>query len=523
MTDTFSRAQSETIGFVLIFALVIAGAGLTVAIGGSGILDTQSSIEYQRAENSMTLFDSRAAMVALGDSGGQTVSLGQGGGAVSVHEGDGWLRVTHHNYTAENPPHSEVIFNESLGKVVYESDSGIIAYQGGGVWQVEGDGDARMVSPPEFHYRGATLTLPAIRVNGEGSASGSVDMNVRPLQQARLVYPNRTTVEDDGVGAPYDETASTDYRNYTNPIRTGTVNVTVKSEYADGWESYFRQRTTGEVARDGEKVTLTLSTISGPPGEFELPTFGTDDYVEASGIGEDHPLDQFDTSLVYGKGGGTNEFSYWHENESGAQWELHVSPDVSGNFKCGDTPDVYVAQYYYNGSSHEEYELWETTIPASSSAVTWGCNDGEPQLTLDLTSTDSATEMAYSDSGVSTGGGSGGSVCDGNQWCFGSNINDWSMKNEVTLDGHGSISSCEPGTYTQGDTSTGCMLGDIVDHYLSEAGPNIRLHAKTGPGGSTPIQQDPSQGTLLYRESTAGRFVTFLHITENEIEVSLDT
>jgi len=66
------------------------------------------------------------------------------------------------------------------------------------------------------------------------------------------------------------------------------------------------------------------------------------------------------------------------------------------------------------------------------------------------------------------------------------------------------------------------MLGDIVDHYLSEAGPNIRLHAKTGPGGSTPIQQDPSQGTLLYQESTAGRFVTFLHITKNEIEVSLD-
>jgi len=523
MTETFSRAQSETIGFVLIFALVIAGAGLTVAIGGSGILDTQSSIEFQRAENSMTLFDSRAAMVALGDSDGQTVSLGQDGGSVTVHDDTGWLRVTHHNYTGEDDAHEEEIFNRTLGSVVYESDTGVLAYQGGGVWQVQGNGNARMVSPPEFHYRGATLTLPAIQVHGEGSASGSVDLTVRPRQQARLVYPNQTTVTEDGVGAPYDETGSTDYRNYTNPIRNGTVNVTVKSDYADGWESYFEQRTTGEVNRDGDKVTLTLSTISGPPGEFELPTFGTKDYVEASGIGDDHPLSRFETLLVYGNGGGTNEFSYWHENEeTGEQWELHVSPDTSGNIKCGDTPDVYVAQYYYNGSSHKEYEYWETTIPASSDAISWDCTGGDAQLTIDFASTESDTEMAYSDSGFSAGGGSGGSVCDGNQWCFASSIKDWSMKSDADLDEHGSVGSCEPATYTQGDTSTGCMLGDIVDHYLTEAGPNIDLHAKTGPGGSSPIQQNPSEGTLLYEESKGSSFVTFLHITGNEIEVSLN-
>jgi hypothetical protein len=144
-------------------------------------------------------------------------------------------------------------------------------------------------------------------------------------------------------------------------------------------------------------------------------------------------------------------------------------------------------------------------------------------LNIDLTSTDSDTEMAYDKSGFSSGSGSGGSeACNGNQWCFGSNINDWSMKNDVTLDGHGSVGSCEPGTYTRGDTDTGCMLGDIVDHYLSEAGPNVRLHAQTGPGGSNPIQQGPSRGQLLYEESTGGQFVTFLHITENEIEVSVD-
>jgi hypothetical protein len=539
MATASSRAQSETIGFVLVFALVIAGAGLTVAIGGSGILDTQSSMEFQRAENSMTLFDSRAAMVALGDSGGQTVSLGQDGGQVSIEEDAGWLRVTHQNYTNDNgtTEHREVIYNETLGQVVYEGDSGTLAYQGGGVWQIYGSGNAQMVSPPEFHYRGATLTLPAIQVFGSGSASGSVDMNIRPQQQARLVYPNQTTHDENGVGAPYDEaTSSTDptnyygFRNYTNPVRNGTVNVTVKSEYADGWETYFRQRTTGDVSRDGDKVTLRLETISGPPGEFDMPELNSDVYVDASGIGENHPITQFETTLVWDKGGGTREFSYWYEDEeTGEQWELHVSSEKSGGIDCSSPPDVYIAQYYYNGSDQEEYEYWVTTIEPSSDAISWDCvPTAEAKSTIDFANTDSDTEMAYDNSGFSSGGGGNGKLgggddpCDGNQWCFAPDIKDMTMKSDVTLDGHGSVDSCEVGTYSKGESNTDCMLGHIVNHYLSEAGPNVQLHARGGPGGSTPVDGEESQGTLLYEESANARFVTYLHITQNEIEVSLD-
>jgi len=196
-----SRAQSETIGYVLMIALVIAGAGLVVAIGGAGVSDTQSNNQFERAENSMTLFDSRAAMVALGDAESQTVTLGQDSGTVSVVDDSGWMRVTHSNYTGEDDSHNEVIYNETLGKVVYETEDQEMAYQGGGVWKISSSGEAQMVSPPEFHYRGATLTLPSIRVNGNGSSTGSVSLNVRPIDQAELVYPNETTVTGNSVGA----------------------------------------------------------------------------------------------------------------------------------------------------------------------------------------------------------------------------------------------------------------------------------------------------------------------------------
>nr|WP_229109692.1 hypothetical protein [Halapricum desulfuricans] len=463
-------------------------------------------------------------MVALGDADAQRVSLGHDRGTISVHDDTGWMRITHANYSDSGE--TEMIFNETLGSVVYESEEGTIAYQGGGVWKTQQGGQAQMISPPEFHYRGATLTLPAIQVTGDGAASGSVDLTVTPRQQARVVYPNATTATEDGTGAPYDETATTSYRNYTNPVRSGTVNVTVHSEYADGWETYFRERTTGNTTREGDTVTLTLATTSGPPGAFEMPVFGTEDYVEASGIGDDHPLTDFETSVVFDEGGGTNEFSYWYEDEdSGTQWELHVSPKNSGNFDASDEPDVYIAQYFYDGNSVEEYEVWETTVSASSDAIEWSEKDnGDPELTIDFMAADTETEMEYDDSGVKTGGGKSGDVCDGNQWCFGENINDkdTEMKNEVTLDGHGTIGGCEPGTYSKGETDTGCMLGHIVNHYLSEAGPDVRLHAKTGPGGSDPIQQGRSGGTLLYEEQPGARFVTYLHVTKNEVDVDLD-
>jgi len=527
MARDASRAQSETLGFVLIVALVLAGAALTVAIGGSGIADTKASNEFQRAENSMTLFDSRAAMVALGDSNAQTVSLGHSNGDITVQKESGWMRITHANYTGDKnvSGDTEVIFNETLGSVVYESDRGTIAYQGGGVWRKQDSGRAQMISPPEFHYRGATLTLPAIQVTGDGSASGSVSLTVTPRQQAQLVYPNVTGVEANGIGAPYDKTSNSSYRNYTNPVRAGTVNITVHSEYADGWETYFKERTTGDTTRDGDTVTLTLETLGGEPGEFEMPRLGGYDAVEAYGIKSNHSIKEFTTDLAFNnkKGGGTNEFSYWDQSGE-KQWEIHVSPSDSGNLKCksGEAPDsnVTISQYYYDGNTNGEYEFWEVTLdPDTTDAIEWSCDgDVGPVLSINFMNTDPETQMQYDNSMFKSGEGGGGSL-GGNQWYAAAHIKENEMKNPFTLDGHGNINTCEQGDYSKGDL-TNCTLGHIVNHYMSEMGPNIDIHAKNGPGQADPIDGPLSKGTLRYKEVTASKYVTYLHITENEIEVN---
>ena len=60
-----ARAQSELIGVVLLFGLVVAGTAAVVALGGVAIDDAKSQSAFDRTEQVMTLFDSRAATVAL--------------------------------------------------------------------------------------------------------------------------------------------------------------------------------------------------------------------------------------------------------------------------------------------------------------------------------------------------------------------------------------------------------------------------------------------------------------------------
>lgn len=531
---TIYRGQSNTIGVILAFAIVIAGATMIVTIGGAGLVDIQSQSEMERAENSMTLFDSRAAMVALGDSDVQSISLVQDSGSVQVDEDSGWIRITHKNYTGESDDHVETIYNSSLGKVVYENNDRLLAYQGGGVWQLDPRGEAQMISPPEFHYRGATLTLPIIRTFGDGLAGGSIDMTIRPREQARLIYPNRTAAADgDEIGAPYNTTTSPSFpaRNYTNAIRNGTVNITVKSEFSHGWETYFEERTTGRTERLGENmVRLTLETTTGAPGEFEMPDPGIG--VHAGSIAGGHPLTQFEISIDVAKN--KPHFSFYAE-ENNKEFEVHVYSDVNNNPCPSPSGDVYISVYYYDGDGSNTYESWVSgpLDPNSESGLNWDCSSGDAKLDIDflephtmyydeIGKDNQAGSTLGSDFDDGTDGPSSGTSTDetlGNKYAFNEHLKDWPLRNPSTWDQHSDSVGYESTTYAPDSTET---LDQVMNHYLSAIDSEVDLIAKNGPGNSDSIDHDNSAGTLLYETQAGSKFVTYLHVTENEIEVDLD-
>ncbi|WP_440005379.1 DUF7289 family protein [Halomicrococcus sp. SG-WS-1] len=233
-----SRAQSETLGVVLLLGLTIVGTGLIVAFGSSSLDDSKRATDLDGAAQAMAQLDSKASRVGIGSANAQHATLSVDGDEETVRRTDGgWMRV-HINRTNGS---DAVVMNQTLGAVVYENGDTTIAYQGGGVWR-RTDGGATMVSPPEVHYRDTTLTLPLVVVGGEGRLDGG-----------------HLELTKNGTAEPKYPVANASKRN---PLSDATVNVTVASDYYRAWGQFFEQRTGGDVEYDHDAGTVTLTLVT---------------------------------------------------------------------------------------------------------------------------------------------------------------------------------------------------------------------------------------------------------------------
>ncbi|WP_276272425.1 DUF7289 family protein [Haloarcula litorea] len=248
-----NRGQSGPLGLVLVLALVVASTTAVVVVGAEAITATQSQLDVERTEKTMTQFDSQAALVALGQSNVQQVALPAAGDSNYEVRGDvGWMNITYTNATGN----VTTIRNSTLGAVVYDSDGTVIAYQGGGVWRTDADGEAVMISPPEFHYRSRTLTLPLVTVSGDGTIQGRATITHNDTIQ---YFPD--PARDDAL---------------RNPLNGSEINVTVQSDYYRAWGNYFEERTDGTVTYDHPNETVTAELVIPFNASFENVVATTD-------------------------------------------------------------------------------------------------------------------------------------------------------------------------------------------------------------------------------------------------------
>lgn len=229
-----TRGQSSSIALILVIGMVLASTTIIVALGAVAVDDSRSQLGSGSAENAMTQLDSQASLVALGRSNVQTVSFGSQDGTYSVDENAGWMNVTIDGESGT----SEI--NERMGSIAYATDNGeSVVYQGGGVWRSDGSGNSVMVSPPEFHYREATLTLPLVTINDAEQINDDIIISRNDTTQH---YPNQSN-------------------GYVNPLQSGSVSITVQSEYYEAWGSYFETRTGGEVTYNDPENQVTIDLV----------------------------------------------------------------------------------------------------------------------------------------------------------------------------------------------------------------------------------------------------------------------
>ncbi|RLM59779.1 hypothetical protein DVK02_03350 [Halobellus sp. Atlit-31R] len=501
------RAQSSNIALVLLLALTITGAGVVVAVGSSALTDVQQEANADRAAHAMTLLDARAAMVGLGEGSVQTVRLGRsGGGQYTAESESGWLRIRHRNYTDDE---TETIYNASLGSVTYRTETTEIAYQGGGVWRYR-DGGTTMVSPPEFHYRDQTLTLPVLRVRSAETVSGSATATIRRSEETVRIFPNETGTAGDDVGAPYDEAVDGVTRQYYNPVRSGTVAVTVHSQFYEGWAEYFRTRTTGNVSvDDGNRTATVVLQTAGVVGAFPLPA--KDDGVAVRGIAEGHAVTDFQTSIKKDHGTFNNLYVSFYIEDGDRAYEAAIEvPNGIGNNYCnGGASNEQLAMdlYYDDASTPEDVHRWTNgSIPSNSGPVQLACEGGDTVIEVDFTS--SAQSFTYGSSSV------------GHDTAI-----DWDAREATATAEPVSFTHTgddgENTTYEDADAQT---LRILTRHYFATFDSKFVLRVDHGPGnrGTTQIDQSASGGVLRYDTTDSSAYITYLHVTENNVTVALE-
>ncbi|MDH5021022.1 DUF7289 family protein [Halobacterium rubrum] len=442
------RGQAETIGLVLLLGITALGVTAIVALAGPALDSAQEATNTQRVEQSLSQLDSRAAVVALGQTDSQSVSLSNSrNGQYRVDPDAGRISVVRLDENGSEV--GDPIVNTTMGALLYERGETTVAFQGGGVWRTRGAG-SEMLSPPEFNYQGATLTLPVIRVGGEASTFAGAP-------RARV-----TTDEVDVSKFPTE--------NRSNPLSGGTVVVRVDSDYYRGWEQFFRERSTGNVTVNESTNQVELELVArGDGGSYTL----RETPIELRGLGDDEPIENLAFAMYPDKASSFNDLHWALIADDGGTDRFEVELD-GGNPCKGDGPTV-LATYEDGGTVHEwQNDTAWTEGQNSSSSFTYECDGADektPSLYFDLAG---ETNLTYQD-----------------------------------------------GTSPLSNDS----VGHVVNTYLAEMGPNVDLEVtskgkNSPPGKSASTDLDASTVDVEYN-SSSGRVLTFLHVTENSVNVTL--
>lgn len=275
--STARRGQSETFAIAVVMVLAFVSALLVAGIGSLTLESGQQAAETERSVRVLTELDSKASLVALegGDAALIEVASRSGRGQFRVDDG-GRIRLVLRD--TENDTATELA-DSTLGTVAYANGDQRVAYQGGAVWRrTEGADGSVMVSPPEVHYRGETLTLPMIRVSGDDTS----------VSAARIGRVDTERVWPD---------AGSDRRNPVSQNRE--LDLYVTSEYYRGWAQFFTERVDRDVrVYDNRTVKVTLSS---PSERFVLSSglvsVGTSERIDMQGSGNDPTfVDSYDST-----------------------------------------------------------------------------------------------------------------------------------------------------------------------------------------------------------------------------------
>ncbi|MBI4361960.1 MAG: hypothetical protein HY558_02185 [Euryarchaeota archaeon] len=501
-----TEGVEDVMSVLLIFVIFAIGAGIILGAGYPMLRTAQDNAHMQQVEQAFTSLDSKLSKAALGEAPSQSLRLSMSGGGLAL-KNESWVNISLRNSTAVSD-----CINVSLRTLEYRVGDRTVAYEGGGVWAKYPSGGSVMLSPPEFHYNGVTLTFPLVNFTGNVSAGGqgAVTLSVNSSNTPTLLYPGAS------VYSPCGATS----RARPNPLGGSNVSITIRSDYYVAWAAFFNRSSLVNVsvaqARKEVQVNLTLQPSDKDDAPYVPPIS-----IPCINQSSCTPLPNFSINLAgrlsQGCAGNLDIDLRSPATDSGVGGSdgLHILISrVSGN---GNNP-VTVAVDWKNGSN-EEY--WGPQTVASFTCPAAG---GVAKVDL-LTTTQDGTSTPY-DTSNSDKTDTWGDTCDldpgdTSAWI---RAEPYPPAGSSCYDGKNPLAAGCTDTNPYDSSQSTPPIGYVLQHYIrwhytTLGALNFQCTSASDdcPGDPNSLS-DESSYSIHYDCSNA---LTYLHVSENRLNISV--
>jgi len=248
------RGQSDALGFVFVFALIVLTVGTVYTVGYATLQDARDTERISNMERAFEVMDDNIEDITRHGAPSRATELSLAGGSVVIGE------ATRLSIEATNTsdPADNASFATTTRPIAYVDDETAVVYSFGAVFRSD-RGSSLMLTEPNWLLGSDRAVVPlVVGVAGDGPTSLGGSTTVLVVTERRASGLAGSFTAGDG--------AST------------RVNVTIESPRADAWASYFASEGMTEIDppddTDGNGVTET--TYQFVTGEFYLTRTSVD-------------------------------------------------------------------------------------------------------------------------------------------------------------------------------------------------------------------------------------------------------
>ena len=244
------RGVSETLGYILVFSVVITTITTASVFGFSGLEDRQAAEQVRNVERAFDVLADNFGDISRYEDPSRATEIRLARGTIAVGEPVtvtiGQNGTTPGEAFVDDPNNVTSVTFEPL---VFRSDSGSVVYEGGVVFRVDDEASIARSSLP-FVVGADSALVPTVATRQDGTTSG---------------VGGERTVLVVGAHRPNGRTL------HNRTVEGDDLRLRIESPRADGWSRLLRERGYRNVSYDAANETVSADLAVDRDGTIHHP------------------------------------------------------------------------------------------------------------------------------------------------------------------------------------------------------------------------------------------------------------